>query len=263
MNIDTRSDYHMHTLFSDGSATIDEMARAAISSGLTQITFTDHMPLPFDTRYAMKKEEVDQYRLAVREARAKYDGRLVINMGIEIEYIPSLRFWIKSIAQMGWDVLIASVHSLQVGDESGMVNGTYEEFERLYRMFDYDIKSLYRNYYQTLQTAYRTGCFDIAGHLDVLKKHNVGQPFFDENDPDYIAAVQETLEVIKKQEMSMEINTGGFNHPVGEQYPSRWIIREASQMGIPLVLSSDSHSPRTLRHNFDRMELLVGVEPAF
>jgi histidinol phosphatase-like PHP family hydrolase len=50
--IDKTSDYHMHSVYSDGDASIDAMARSASDKGLTQVTITDHMPLPFDTRYA-------------------------------------------------------------------------------------------------------------------------------------------------------------------------------------------------------------------
>ncbi len=35
-------------------------------------------------------------------------------------------------------------------------------------------------------------------------------------------------------------------------YPSPWIIRQAEQMGIPMVLGSDSHTPETLGRYFDR-----------
>ncbi len=256
LKIDKTSDYHMHTQYSDGCASIDEMAISAIEKGLSQITITDHMPLPFDTRYTMNKHMVDQYKLALRQAQSKFSGKLKINMGIELEFVPEYRFWVHSISKMGWDYTIASVHRLSINGYSQLVNGTIDEFKSLFKHFDYDIRALYRVYYKTLQEALSTGWFDIAAHLDVIKKHNVDSTYFNEADPYYRALVVKTLDIIKEQGMKMEINTSGFNHPIKEQYPSHWIIQEAQNKGIPIVLSSDSHSPDTLGQYFHKTDAL-------
>ena len=254
MQIDKTSDYHMHTLYSDGNGLVDAMARSAIDKGLTQITITDHMPLPFDTRYAMSRAQVDAYQRDIRQARTAYDGRLHITTGLEFEYIPRYREWIHDIWKMGWDHAIISVHWLLDDDIAGLVNGTRGEFEALLQAADGDIKTLCRIYYGAIQMACRTGWFDIAGHLDVIKKHNAGAVFFDESDGWYRDLVMATLGVIKTQGMTMEINTAGITHPVGAPYPSPWIVHEAAGMGIPLVLSSDSHGPETLGQYFNAID---------
>ena len=258
MQIDKTSDYHMHTVYSDGSADIDAMARSAIDKGLAQITITDHMPLPFDTRYAMPRAKVEAYRRDIRQAQTTYHGRLAITSGIEFEYIPQYREWIYGIWKIGWDHCIVSVHRLIDDDITGMVNGTRGEFEALFQAANGDIKTLCRIYYEVIQTACRTGWFDIAGHLDVIKKHNAGAVFFDESDTWYRDLVMATLKVIKAQGMTMEINTAGINHPVGTPYPSAWIVHAAVDMGIPLVLSSDSHSPKTLGQYFNTIDRWYG-----
>ena len=256
--INPEHDGHMHTTFSDGSASVDEMALAAIEKGLTRIYITDHMPLPFVTRYAMAAERLDEYRTAVQNARHAYAGSLDIRTGIEIEYIPDLKPWIQSISDMGWDRQIASIHRLKAGpDVYHMVNGTREEFERLLNSFGRDIHALCRAYWAAIREACETGWFDIAGHLDVIKKHNRNRQYFDESAPDYRALVTDTLAAIKQADMKMEINTSGFNHPAADQYPSPWIVEQAVRMRIPLVLSSDSHSPRTLGQHFGQVRGLL------
>jgi histidinol-phosphatase (PHP family) len=251
LRIDTTSDYHMHTVYSDGHAAVAAMADSATAKGLTNVTITDHMPLPFGTRYAMPRADLATYRHDIRQAQAAYLGRLNIASGIEFEFIPRHREWIHDLCKMGWDHRIVSVHWLIDDDIVGMVNGTRGEFDALFQTADGDIKTLCRIYYGILQTAYRTGWFDIAGHLDVIKKHNAGGVFFDESDAWYRDLVMATLKVVKAQRMTMEINTAGINHPVGAPYPSPWIVHEAAAMGIPLVLSSDSHTPSTLGQHFD------------
>lgn len=123
----------MHSVYSDGDASIDAMARSATDKGLTQVTITDHMPLPFDTRYAMVRAKVEAYRRDIRQAQTAYKGRLNIKSGIEFEYIPRYREWIHDLWKMGWDHCIVSVHWLFDDDIVGMVNGTLREFDAWYR----------------------------------------------------------------------------------------------------------------------------------
>ena len=257
MNIDAKNDHHMHTVFSDGAARIEEMAAAAIERGLTTITITDHMPLPFDNRYATRFDDLDRYRREIGLAKDKYAGQLEINAGLEIEFLPSFTPWIQSIVDMGWDHLLVSVHNLFVNGEPHIVNGTRREFEILVAYSENNIENLCRTYYETMQMAVRTGWFDIVGHLDVIKKNNAGQAYFMESSPWYRSLVLETLDCVEKYKMKMEINMSGLNSPAKEQYPSRWIIQEAIKRDIPLVLSSDSHRPESLGQYFDKVDELA------
>ena len=262
MQIDRTSDFHVHSVYSDGNASIDEMVRSAADKGLTQITLTDHMPLPFDTRYAISRARIEQYRRDIRQAQTAYDGRLRINSGLEFEYIPRYREWIHELWEMGWDHCIVSVHWLIDGDIVGMVNGTRREFDSLFQKANADIRTLCRLYYGVLQAAYRTGWFDIAGHLDVIKKHNADAAFFDESEAWYRDLVMATLQEIKASGMKMEINTAGINHPVHAPYPSPWIVHEAAAMGIPIVLSSDSHNTAALGQYFDAIDAWYDIVDA-
>jgi histidinol-phosphatase (PHP family) len=262
MKTDTYSDFHMHSHFSDGSAAIDTMAQHAVNIGLSQISITDHMPLPFATRYAMTANALDQYTSTIATARQTFAGTLQIKMGMEIEFLPELRHWIWTlVSRQGdrdscWDSLIASIHHLPVGDAFHLVNGSPLEITPLLEHYNYDGKALCTEYYRILQEAYSTGWFDIAGHLDVIKKHNSPTPFFDESSAWYRSLLLDTLASIKENNMIMEINTAGFNHPTGQQYPSAWIIKEAVAMGIDIVLSSDSHSPGTLGQYFAKFAVV-------
>ena len=252
------SDFHMHSTYSDGAATIQEMARSAIEKGLTTIAITDHMPLPFRTRYAMDKDRLLAYRNEIDKVRQRHGHQLTILTGLEIEYLPDILGWIEDILAFDWDLLIASVHHLPGGDSHAMVNGNETEFKNtLTTVFNNDIKALCRQYYQTIQQAAATHWFDIIGHLDVLKKHNRANQYFDEKSPWYKALVEETLDVLKIQSIKMEINTSGRIHPANAFYPSPWIIKAAMDRGIPLTMGSDSHAPNTLGQFFDLAQGLI------
>jgi histidinol-phosphatase (PHP family) len=243
----------MHTIFSDGSCSVEDMARSALERGLSQITITDHMPLPFATRYAVAVDQLEKYRRAISDARQKYSGRLQINMGLEIEFIPELLGWISTFTKMKWDYLLVSIHHLQKGSVLQLVNGNRNEFCDLLKLFDNNPRLLCERYYHSLQEAVSTGLFDIVGHMDVVAKHNARGEFWDESSAWYKKLVYETLDLISRHNMTVEINTGGFSQPAGRQYPDTWILREALGREIPLVLSSDSHSRKALAQHFDQI----------
>ncbi len=255
MPLDLLSDTHMHSTYSDGSAPVADMAKSAFEKGFTTIAITDHVPLPFNTRYAMKKNHIPAYRNDIHRAKKEYDGRMTIKTGMEIEYIPEHKEWIASIASMDWDLTIASVHTLVVGKRPCLVNGNETEFHTcLNQNFDGDITSLCRAYYQTVQQAVQTGWFDIVGHLDVLKKHNTQNRFFNENDYWYRKLLDETLDIIKDRGMQLEINMGAMTHPIAVPYPSPWIVRAALDKGIDLVMGSDAHHPEAIGQQFDKIQ---------
>lgn len=248
--MDITGDFHTHSLFSDGNASIEVMVRTAAEKGLKTIAVTDHMPLPFKTRYAMDMDAIGGYQKQIREARHRHGDRIQVLAGLEMEFSPEISEWARDLVAMGWDYLIASVHGLFVDGRPHLINGNRQEFDQaLFQGFHGDIQALCRQYYTVLSQAFETGWFDTAGHLDVVKKHNAR--FFRETDPWYRDMVFQTLEVLKNRRMKMEINTSGLFQPPSAPYPSTWIIQEAARMGIPLVFGSDSHRPETLGRSFE------------
>jgi histidinol-phosphatase (PHP family) len=255
---DLHSDTHMHSTCSDGSAAISEMAEAAFEKGMTTIAITDHVPLPFDTRYAMKMANMADYRKEITRVKRLYEGRMAVKSGLEIEYIPGHKDWLASIASMDWDITIASIHTLVAGGTRCLVNGNETDFHTcLNTLFKKDIRALCRAYYHTLQEAVLTGWFDIVGHMDVLKKFNTHHRFFNETDAWYGKLVEDTLDAVRDRKMKLEINMGGMAHPVAEPYPSPWIVKRAQKKGIALVMGSDAHHPGAIGQGFDLVRKML------
>jgi histidinol-phosphatase (PHP family) len=64
--------------------------------------------------------------------------------------------------------------------------------------------------------------------------------------------VKETLEVIRRRGVPVEINTGGITRNVTDDfYPSLPIIRECRRLEIPILINSDSHNPDHLDGAFE------------
>jgi histidinol-phosphatase (PHP family) len=62
--------------------------------------------------------------------------------------------------------------------------------------------------------------------------------------------VMQTLEMIKKRDLTIEINTSGLRRDVKEQYPSLEIIKLMYTLDIPILLGSDAHHPDEIAYEF-------------
>ncbi|MFO7495992.1 MAG: histidinol-phosphatase [Desulfobacterales bacterium] len=248
-------DCHIHSRFSDGCDSLEAMARAAAARGLAGVVFTDHMPLPFETRYALGRRRLEAYRAEIQAVRRRMSGRLQVLMGLEMEVLPSHTGWSREIAKRPWDVLIASVHQVEHAGRRFLVNGTEAEFvQALETGFGGDIRRLCSAYYRQSVAMATTGWCRILGHLDVLGKHNRNGRFFDETAPWYRDLVAELLAAVERAGMVVEINTGGLDHPAGSTYPGDRILAAIAAKGIPVCLSSDAHRPEEVARHFDRIQ---------
>ena len=106
---DLAGDLHAHTHWSDGSASIEAMARAAMAHGLSYLAISDH------SRRLTVAHGLDPQRLArqcaeVEELDRRLDG-IALLTGIEVDVLEdgSLDLPDKALAPL--DVVIAAVHS--------------------------------------------------------------------------------------------------------------------------------------------------------
>jgi DNA polymerase (family 10) len=106
---DIRGDLHMHTSATDGSATIREMADAAIERGMTYIAITDHSKRVSMAMGLDPGKVRAQWRM-IDELRDEYRDRLVILKGIECDILErgGMDLPDKCLAEADW--VLASVH---------------------------------------------------------------------------------------------------------------------------------------------------------
>ena len=106
---DIRGDLHMHTSATDGTATIREMAEAAIAKGLSYIAITDHsqrvtMAGGLDPKRLRRQWE------SIEEIRPEFEGRLVILKGIECDILEKGGMDLPDDCLAEADWVLASVH---------------------------------------------------------------------------------------------------------------------------------------------------------
>ncbi len=106
---DICGDLHMHTSATDGTATIREMADAAIDQGLQYIAITDHSQRVSMAMGLDPKRLREQWKM-IEEIRAEYDGRLLILKGIECDILEKGGMDLPDDCLAEADWVLASVH---------------------------------------------------------------------------------------------------------------------------------------------------------
>ena len=104
-----KGDCHLHSLWSDGGATIEAMARTARDLGHDYIVLTDHSPR-LTIAHGLSKERLEQQLADVAALNEKMAPFRILT-GIEVDILEdgSLDHTDDMLAQL--DVVVASVHS--------------------------------------------------------------------------------------------------------------------------------------------------------
>jgi histidinol-phosphatase (PHP family) len=230
------ADYHMHTtLCGHARGSIDEYIQHAISLGLEEIGFSEHIflyhlpPEQRDAELAMREEQMPTYINMVRRAQGQYPA-ITIRLGLEADYIPGHEDVLAAIlARYPWDYVYGSVHFIDGWgfDDSRYIAG-YSKWQ---------IEDLYSEYFRLVCDAAATHLFDIMAHVDLVKKFGF-RPAGDLR-PLYAGVAGSLAEA----GVCIEASSGGLRQPAGEAYPHPDLLWACYQAGVPATLGSDAHEP--------------------
>lgn len=248
-----KRDFHIHTTYSDGKYTPEELVEYAIELGLTHMGFSDHSYTSFDDSYCLGRGGENAYKAEVKRLREKYKGRIEIYLGIEQDYY-------SDIPAEGYDYVIGSVHYVKAGGEYLPVDKSAADLRAAVdKHFGGDPIAFCECYFANAgNVVKKTGC-DIIGHFDLCTKFNERDPFIDESDPRYIKAWKDAVDKLIPENKCFEINTGVI--PRGYKstpYPSARIAEYIKEKGGRFILSSDSHK-LTLCHGFEEWKEKYGL----
>ncbi len=240
------SDLHVHTSFSDGADSPEDMVIAAIGKNMDTIGFSDHSYTFFDESYCMKKANITAYKSEISRLQEKYKGKINILCGIEQDFY-------SNEPTDGYDYAIGSVHYLKAGDDYFPVDeGNDCLINAANKYYGGDIYKLCEVYFDT---ASKIRNVDIIGHFDLITKFNESAPIFDEKNERYVAAYKKALDALLKLNIPFEINMGMvFRGLKSLPYPSSDILDYIIKNGGKTVLSSDAHCKDALMFNFSKYE---------
>lgn len=229
-------DYHVHTTHSaDCTTPIHASCEAAISQGVTEIAFTDHIEHePADMSFGFY--HYDAYMADLQRARDDFGDRLVILAGAEVDFNRRIADQVAEfVSTHEFDLVIGSVHYGEAGE---IIFPEY--FDR--RSLD----AVFIPYYEDVHAAVESGLFDTIGHIDLPKRY--APTHAGTYDPlRYESELSAIFTSMIERRMSFEINTSGMRQAPRTSMPGPQIISLYTGLGGSLItIGSDSHVPETI-----------------
>jgi len=239
--------YHTHTTWSDGTAPLAAMIAGAVVLGVEELGISDHyVPHPHreQSSWSMPLDFLDEYvrRMTVAMAETR---NVTLLLGLEADYFPeTIDALAEKLRAYPFDYVIGSVH---IADDFpiDMAASCWEPLSQEERNHHW------QRYWVRMREMAETGLFDIVGHLDLPKKFGYLPT------EDFSAEIIATLDAIAAAGMTVEINTAGWDKPIGEAYPSPALLREVARRDIPLIITADAHAPDELTRHYARARALA------
>ncbi len=237
-----RVDYHIHV--ERGPYEIEWLRRfweTAASGGISEIGVSEHCYRfkqaghLLDTEWGRQRctENIEDYLRLIDRARSE---GMPVKLGVEVDYLEAKEEeTARFLEKYPWDYVIGSVHWI------GQWGFEYPGGEWEARGVD----RAYHDYFEVFKKAARSGLFDILGHADLIKIH--GYRPKGEN----TGLLGEVAKVVGRQDLCVEVSTGGLRKTVGEIYPSQSFLGLFAKAGAGITLSSDAHEPGDVGRDFD------------
>jgi DNA polymerase (family 10) len=201
---DMRGDLQMHSTWSDGKTSIEEMARACAGLGYQYLAITDHsqamaMLAGLDPKRARQQwEEIDQVRERVPE--------IDILRSVEVDILKDGALDLPDDVLEELDIVVISVHSFMDQDRKTMT-------DRVLRAMSHPT-------------------VDILAH-PTGRQLNRREPF--------ALDVEAVLEAAAELSVAVELNANPRRLDLSDAH-----VYRAKELGVPVVVSTDAHSPAGL-----------------
>jgi histidinol-phosphatase (PHP family) len=231
-----KTDYHIHSNYSDGRSAPEDYIAPAISAGLSEIGFSEHLTLfkePED--WNMDPSKITSYIDQIEKLRNNTKN-IKIKTGLEVDFIEGKTVETGAfISSLPLDYVIGSVHYL--GEKTVDVGPEFYEGKNIDR--------LYKSYFDSVSTAIASGIFDIIGHCDLIRIYG----YKPASDPEPL--YRNLAKVMHKYDVAFEVNTNGRNRPLADFYPDRKFLHIFREENVPVCVNSDAHFPSRIGQYFD------------
>jgi len=243
------ANYHTHSLYCDGKSTLEEHVREAEKCGLLQLGFSSHSSVPFENNFAISEERIPEYVNEIDHLQQKTDITLL--KSLECEFVPGITkdfdVWRTTY---NLDYVIGGVHLVRPphGDGLWFIDGSKQEIydNGLRDLFGNDIKAAVTAFWEQTFEMLETQHLDIISHFDKIKMHNRDR-FFTEDESWYKVLADKAIQLIKRHDVIVEINTRGlYKKRCDHFYPSTELLLKARKADIPVIVSSDAHKAEEL-----------------
>ncbi len=243
-------DHHVHTHYSDDSTyPMEQVVRDAISMGMRELCFTDHVdhgvkwdvddPRAFVLRKncpdPLANVDLPAYVAEIGKLREKYADQIALRLGLEfgiqVHTIPKYE---ELFRKYPFDLIILSIH--QVEDKEFWT----QDYQRGRTQEAYDL-----GYYEEMLSVVRQyRNYSVLGHMDLISRYDQAGIFPFERIEEIVT---EILKQVIADGKGIEVNTSCHRYGLKDLTPSRDILRLYRSLGGEiLTLGSDSHKPEHL-----------------
>jgi len=262
-----KSNFHTHTSYCDGKSSIESNIKQAIALGFQALGFSSHAPVFFENPWSIST--MDDYMKYIEEVelyKKKYKEKVDVYKALEADYIPGFTHSFDFLREKGdLDYIIGGIHLVKNEETEKLwfIDGELELFGKgLKKTFNSDIRKGVQQYFYQMNAMIENEKPDVIAHMDKIVMNNK-ERFFSSTDKWYRDLAIETLELIAEKQVLLEVNTRGFYKKKCKQlFPDLWILKEAKEKNIPVIISSDAHHISELDKGFDEA-LMVLKESAY
>ncbi|QZE13810.1 histidinol-phosphatase [Halosquirtibacter laminarini] len=245
-------DYHIHTLFSDGICSHEEIVERAISLGVDSIGFSDHYGF-YPNDWTASVDIIPEMVSEVLRCKKKYTGQIQILLGLEVDYYPDkVKETREVIEAYPFDYVMGSIHHID-GE-----NFDSDPNHNIYKKNSIDF--LYQRYYELLSEAVCSGLFNIISHPDLIKKYNYIPSI------DLTKVYNDLADLLVANNIFAEYNTSGLSRPCQDFFPSDEIVSIFLKKGVKFIVGSDTHKLEHLLRNYQeaiRRLKVLGVDKLY
>ncbi|MCC8129362.1 MAG: PHP domain-containing protein [Clostridiales bacterium] len=244
-------DQHIHSTVSfDGHNSRTEMARAALSRGVSVLCFTDHYDVVNEKNQLVPVYDWTPARRQQQEALAALGGEMELRYGLELGNAPAdFAAAERALQEPGLDFVLGSIHNASA--VLGWQDYYYVNFknpEQCYRYLD--------DYFDGLEALMAWGNFDALAHLPYPLRYMAqrdGQPV---GLGPYEERVTELLRALIRTDKALEVNSSKSETLMPEY---GWLLERYRDLGGTLVtVGTDAHraadTARGLREAYALLE---------
>ncbi|MBT8359214.1 MAG: histidinol-phosphatase HisJ [Deltaproteobacteria bacterium] len=232
--------------------TLDEIIKAYIQKGFSWVGITEHMPFSSDEFLYPEEKEAGldvkgtyrrfaDYIFKCRKLQKKYSSSIKIYVGFETELFSGFEPFIKKLIQnFQPDYIVGSLHHV---NNMGF-DYSKQQYDETARTIG-GIEALYCEYFDQQYELIKALKPEVVGHFDLIR-------IFDPNyhiqlkKPDVQKRIERNLKLIKQFNLIIDYNLRSLYTGASEPYPSKPILLQALDLGIPVVPGDDSHSVGTV-----------------
>ncbi|MDH3271035.1 MAG: DNA polymerase/3'-5' exonuclease PolX [Gemmatimonadota bacterium] len=203
---DLHGDLQMHSTWSDGKVSVEDMVLACQELGYEYMAITDHSQAMAMVQGLTPERAREQWK-EIEEVRARVDG-IEILRSVEIDILKDGALDMPDEILDQLDVVVVSVHSLMDQDETTMTRRVLKAIQH--------------------------------PSVDILA-HPTGR-IINRREP-FAINLEEVLVAAAELEVAVELNANPNRLDLSDVH-----VHRAKELGVPVVISTDAHSPDGLRN---------------